>query len=532
MATTHAHPPTSGPGLTGHYQTYQPPIMPSHGYGGYSNHGYTPYPAYAGAPVSQPMSNGLVAQPPPLTTMQSAPASTLPGTQNYIGHQMDTSGQVAPPGVKPRVTATLWEDEGTLCFQVEAKGVCVARREDNHMINGTKLLNVAGMTRGRRDGILKSEKMRHVVKIGPMHLKGVWIPFERALDFANKEKITEHLYPLFVHDIGALLYHPQNPTQPRAGAGIGNTQSALAAYEQKRRQDQRMIPGAPQTPGQAAPMHSMVGSVPTPHNQAAPRPGMDRANTFPTPPTSASSVVGVNSHGSPYEYHQMPSQQQLSIDTSLSRGSVPNTPASTPPGKATHGSTPYSATQSYDARPVYSQQPASGQYQTQRVQFGGPLQHPPVYKDEGEHDQDQKHTYPNPAYASQNSYSYNPNNGVGQPAGSPQQNGSGRHTPRTSASQIMYQQPGYPPPQRSNTAPASNVYNIIDSRDSAPEPQAYYSAAPNGAAGQKRGRDDDDQADEGAKRRKNEVEEGGPVGGGSPYNAINPQRPIATPRER
>lgn len=45
---------------------------------------------------------------------------------------------------------------------------------DNHMVNGTKLLNVAGMTRGRRDGILKSEKVRHVVKIGPMHLKGVW----------------------------------------------------------------------------------------------------------------------------------------------------------------------------------------------------------------------------------------------------------------------------------------------------------------------------------------------------------------------
>src|SRR5271163_3052414 len=91
-------------------------------------------------------------------------------------HQFDTTGQIAPPGMKPRVTATLWEDEGSLCFQVEAKGVCVARREgtarlsaawlrgffqnrdrlvadlrnlDNHMINGTKLLNVAGMTRGR-----------------------------------------------------------------------------------------------------------------------------------------------------------------------------------------------------------------------------------------------------------------------------------------------------------------------------------------------------------------------------------------------
>lgn len=53
-------------------------------------------------------------------------------------------------------------------------GTRLIRGADNHFINGTKLLNVAGMTRGRRDGILKSEKVRHVVKIGPMHLKGVW----------------------------------------------------------------------------------------------------------------------------------------------------------------------------------------------------------------------------------------------------------------------------------------------------------------------------------------------------------------------
>jgi protein SOK2 len=114
----------------------------------------------------------------------------------------DTTGQIPPPGMKPRVTATLWEDEGTLCFQVDVKGTCVARREgkscattysqalmlfpDNHMINGTKLLNVAGMTRGRRDGILKSEKMKHVVKIGPMHLKGVWyIPTYLDSTFLN-----------------------------------------------------------------------------------------------------------------------------------------------------------------------------------------------------------------------------------------------------------------------------------------------------------------------------------------------------------
>lgn len=45
------------------------------------------------------------------------------------GYVYDPSGQIAPPGAKPRVTATLWEDEGSLCYQVEAKGVCVARRE-------------------------------------------------------------------------------------------------------------------------------------------------------------------------------------------------------------------------------------------------------------------------------------------------------------------------------------------------------------------------------------------------------------------
>lgn len=121
---------------------------------------------------------------------------------------------------RPKVTTTLWEDEGTLCFQVEANSICVARREDNDMINGTKLLNVAGMTRGRRDGILKTEKRRHVVKVGAMHLKGVWIPFDRALAFARKEKIVDLLYPLFVEDIKSTLYDPL-----QVKADMGSSQS-------------------------------------------------------------------------------------------------------------------------------------------------------------------------------------------------------------------------------------------------------------------------------------------------------------------
>lgn len=105
----------------------------------------------------------------------------------------------------PRVMTTMWEDENTLCYQVEANGISVIRRADNDMINGTKLLNVAKMTRGRRDGILKTEKIRHVVKIGSMHLKGVWIPFDRALAMAEREKIVDLLFPLFVRDIQNII---------------------------------------------------------------------------------------------------------------------------------------------------------------------------------------------------------------------------------------------------------------------------------------------------------------------------------------
>jgi hypothetical protein len=79
------------------------------------------------------------------------------------------------------------------------------------MINGTKLLNVVGMSRGKRDGILKNEKGRVVVKVGAMHLKGVWITFTRAKDLATKFKIVDILYPLFVEDPSVFLSVPPPP---------------------------------------------------------------------------------------------------------------------------------------------------------------------------------------------------------------------------------------------------------------------------------------------------------------------------------
>ncbi|KAG9238104.1 hypothetical protein BJ875DRAFT_502263 [Amylocarpus encephaloides] len=337
----------------GHYSQHQQPPLLQPGPAQYNSapasYNQYPYssglasPQSAGHQVPGSMGQGNVLPLPAMAAGQPG----MPGQGGYGAQQgFDTTGQIAPPGMKPRVTATLWEDEGSLCFQVEAKGVCVARREDNHMINGTKLLNVAGMTRGRRDGILKSEKMRHVVKIGPMHLKGVWIPFDRALDFANKEKITELLYPLFVHNIGALLYHPTNQTR---------TNAVMAAAERRKQEQNQMrntqAPGLPSLhQHHHHSMNNSIGGHPLPgpqHSSLAPHPGsgvgrptMERAHTFPTPPTSASSVMGTmgNSDGNFQWGAQggMPSGQgtnPLSIDTGLSNArSMPTTPATTPPG--------------------------------------------------------------------------------------------------------------------------------------------------------------------------------------------------------
>ncbi|KAL0084954.1 transcription regulator HTH, apses-type DNA-binding domain-containing protein [Phycomyces blakesleeanus] len=155
-------------------------------------------------------------QSPSYLTPRALPYHPYISAQQKQQHQSYTStytyttsafpGYPRPSFGQRKLTTTLWEDESTLCYQVDANGLCVARRQDNDMINGTKLLNVAGMSRGKRDGILKNEKGRVVVKVGAMHLKGVWITFARAKALASQFKIYDLLYPLFVDDPSALLY--------------------------------------------------------------------------------------------------------------------------------------------------------------------------------------------------------------------------------------------------------------------------------------------------------------------------------------
>lgn len=198
------------------------------------------------------------------------------------------------------------------------------------------------------------------------------IPYERALDFANKEKITELLYPLFVHNIGALLYHPTNQNR---------TSQVMAAAERRKQEQQgqslRTSPGG--LPSISHPQPQQPHSMGLPSHQPSlpsnnvPRPSLDRAHTFPTPPTSASG--GMSNMGSSESFNwqgqSMNGSQGPNGMSSMDPASrsMPNTPATTPPTISYQGS---AAQQPYDShRPMYSTQSS---------------QHPPYPATNGSHD--------------------------------------------------------------------------------------------------------------------------------------------------
>jgi protein SOK2 len=253
-----------------------------------------------------------------------------------------------------------------------------------------------------------------------------------------------------------------------------------------------------------------------PHPSAG-RPGLDRAHTFPTPPTSASSIMGMGNQGNSYEWSNANVQtpqgtQPLSIDTGLSNArSVPTTPATTPPGAVQQGM-PYGSAQSYDnARPMYSGPPAQpGQYHTQgqpmmgyrtdsaypKTEMAPPSRLADVSEEgdvkhsdgmmpqgnsqvaaapagpEGDHEHDNEYTHSTAPYnGNRGQYGYNPNPNPGaihpdhphlspEMTGSPHQNGSGRATPRTAPTGQTQWSSGYPTPQR-QVPPSSNLYNVM-----------------------------------------------------------------------
>ena len=264
-------------------------------------------------------------------------------------------------------------------------------------------------------------------------------------------------------------------------------------------------------------------SIPQPPHSIAPhpasgRPGLDRAHTFPTPPTSASSLtMGMGNSGSSYEYGgaqatAMHSGQPLSIDTGMNARSVPTTPATTPPGNSQ--GVQYQTTQSYDpSRQMYSAPSTYGGYAPNHTmnRYGGIQSSPGGVKTEmgppvragaeiehhdnkahavyggqqdaeGEHEGEYTHT--SASYGARRpSYNYKPNPAPGplhsdpshvspEMTHSPHQNGSGRATPRTANPYGGYAAA----PQRPGQLPSSNLsYGMSsDARASAPNgPESY-----------------------------------------------------------
>ncbi|KAL1584420.1 hypothetical protein WHR41_06344 [Cladosporium halotolerans] len=311
------------------------------------------------------------------------------------------------------------------------------------------------------------------------------------------------------------------------------------------------------TPGVPQPPHSMA-----PH-PASGRPGLDRAHTFPTPPTSASSMtMNMGNSGSSYEYG---GGQTAAMQS-----------ASTSPGSSSQMQ--YPTTQAYDgSRPMYSAPApayppyAGAQYgQVQpnsgvKTEMAPPArtgaenehtEHKPHEAYANQHDGDGEHegeyTHTSASYGSRKaSYASLPAAPLGsmhsdpshispEMTHSPHQNGSGRATPRTTTTAAY---PGYTTPQRARL-PASNLYSVIsnDARagaapngapDSYPQPQAYNTAQypsmngiPQTSGGNKRGRDLDDDEGYGRPLSENGIKRARTDGSGAGVVAAAP-RPIS-----
>ncbi|KAL8947478.1 MAG: hypothetical protein Q9222_006243 [Ikaeria aurantiellina] len=312
----------------------------------------------------------------------------------------------------------------------------------------------------------------------------------------------------------------------------------MAAAERRKLDNPKsQQPGMVGAPGSQAPSlhhhHSMASShvSQSPHS-IAPHPGtarpqLDRANTFPTPPTSASSGIGMNSQ--PYDWgaQSMSGAQGSQPIVEAHPHSTPNTPATTPPGHVMSNLQSYQSQQPYDAtKSIYPTGPSQqSQYASQQsmqassmaryapVQSSTYMKHemgPPTSRiteidehdaktdsyahgqgnsavghgtgDEEadhEHDTDYSHDNSNAYTANRNAYSYNTGTGLGslpgehphlspEMTGSPSHpNGSGRVTPRTSSGSQAQWTAGHQTPPRATYS--SNAYNpISDARGTLP----------------------------------------------------------------
>lgn len=309
------------------------------------------------------------------------------------------------------------------------------------------------------------------------------IPYEKALEFANKEKITDMLYPLFVHNVSAMMLSSTSQHGDHA-------RSLDPSRGRPRGRDTPMGLLQAQVPSQSGP-----NSLSAISQAANDRPVMERSQTFPTPPASASSLIASQPNNYDWNRQNMASNvqtsQPLAIDTSLSNGrSLPNTPASTPPGSSIQSMQTYQNNQ-------YPIQQGNSRYGPSNPYIKNEMG-PPPKSATGESDQIEIKQDPyvhNNAEAGETSegdgyarggymnYSGMVENSITSPDqvnGSPHQ--SRRSTPRSSIHSQQWTT-GYNTPNRNSTT-------YSDTPVSASYPGNNYT--PTSLGGVKRGREDDE----------------------------------------
>ena len=319
------------------------------------------------------------------------------------------------------------------------------------------------------------------------------IPYEKALEFANREKITDILYPLFVHDISRVMtvQGSSNADHPR-GLDVSRLRARAATSKDP-------VAQSPIGPSSLSTIAQVTGSRPAvERSHTFPTPP---SHTFPTPPASASSVIGGQSNS--YEWNNSQNMNgnvqptaPLAIDTTLSNSrSLPNTPASTPPGTNVQSMQPYqqhSSHSQYGMPQVMPRYNHSGHYI--KSEMGPPMKTSAAESDsEVKHDPYNHSNTDTPDVTHDNGYSRNHYLGgyssiVENAITSPEQvNGSSPHqtaghiTPRTS---IHTQWSDYNTPPRSNT-----TYETSSNGGSSYTGAGY---TPNTLASLKRNREDDD----------------------------------------
>lgn len=94
-----------------------------------------------------------------------------------------------------------WLEQEVHCYRLEIGDHKVCRRQDTHFINASKLIKLSSITRGRRDAILRAEKVKYTVRKDQIDFRGVWVPFERARYLAVLVGIYDQVQDLFSYDM-------------------------------------------------------------------------------------------------------------------------------------------------------------------------------------------------------------------------------------------------------------------------------------------------------------------------------------------